>query len=75
MKTNLEKDALKIEEAIVSIGSDLAAAGSLVKYLDLSLNEEFDISNMDVANLTIVLREHLKQIMQKYDKLECILEL
>lgn len=75
MKVNLEKEAVEIEEKIISIGSDLSVAVSLVKFLDLSINDEFEVSNKDIANLAIILRNHINNIVDRYDDLETALDL
>lgn len=75
MKTNLKEEATEIEEKIISIGNDLAVAASLVKYLDLSINDSFCLSNKDIANLTIALRNLLDKIVEEYDSFECSLDI
>lgn len=75
MKTNLKDEANEIEKKIISIGNDLSVAASLVKYLDLSINDSFGLSNKDIANLTIALRNLLDKIVEEYDSFECSLDI
>lgn len=73
MKTFTEKDFEVIEENIVSIGVDLSIASSLAKFLNLALNDELDVNDMDLANLSNLLKKQIFEISNKYDKMECIL--
>ncbi len=68
-------DIEQIETKMHSVGIDLTLIDSIIKYIDMSLNEEIDVSNIDVANLTIVLKRLVKILKSKYDKLERILNL
>ena len=68
MKNNL----VNVEETIYSIGVDIATASSIVKYIDLSLNDSIDVSKMDVANLTILLKKQINSIKEKFEQLECL---
>ena len=68
MKNNL----VDVEETIYSIGVDIAMASSIVNYIDLSLNDNIDVSKMDIANLTLVLKKQISHIKDKFEQLECI---
>lgn len=68
MKSNL----VDVEEAICSIGVDIAMASSIIKYIDLSLNDNIDVSKVDVANLTLVLKKQIYHIKEKFEQLECV---
>ena len=68
MKNNL----VDVEETIYSIGVDIATASSIVKYIDLSLNDNIDVSKMDIANLTLVLKKQISHIKDKFEQLECV---
>ena len=69
---NLKNNLVNVEETIYSIGVDIATASSIVKYIDLSLNDSIDVSKMDVANLTILLRKQINSIKEKFEQLECL---
>ncbi len=73
MKTFTEKDFELIEENIVSIGVDLSIASSLAKFLNLALNDDLDVNDMDLANLSNLLKQQIVEITEKYDKMECVL--
>lgn len=73
MKTFTEKDFEVIEENIVSIGVDLSIASSLAKFLNLALNDDLDVNDMDLANLSNLLKQQIASITEKYDKMECTL--
>lgn len=75
MKTFTEKDFEVIEENIVSIGVDLSIASSLAKFLNLALNDDLDVNDMDLANLSNLLKQQIAAITEKYDKMECTLGL
>lgn len=69
---NLKNNLVNVEETIYSIGVDIATASSIVKYIDLSLNDSIDVSKMDVANLTILLKKQINSIKEKFEQLECL---
>ena len=69
---NLKNNLVNVEETIYSIGVDIATASSIVKYIDLSLNDSIDVSKIDVANLTILLRKQINSIKEKFEQLECL---
>lgn len=68
MKNNL----VDVEETVYSIGVDIATASSIVKYIDLSLNDNIDVSKADIANLTLVLKKQISRIKDKFEQLECV---
>lgn len=75
MKRLSKHKLTKIEEIISDIGSDLSAATSLVKFLDLALNDNLDITNMDLANLTVILKQKINTLNIKYGSLESIFDI
>ena len=72
MGKEVVKTVLNVEETIYSIGVDIAMASSIVNYIDLSLNDNIDVSKMDIANLTLVLKKQISHIKDKFEQLECI---
>lgn len=74
MKSITEKDFASIENNINSVGIELSKITSLVKMIDIALNDELDVTQMDLANLTVLLKEKVFEINKKYDKIEYFLE-
>ncbi|MBQ4122424.1 hypothetical protein IJD44_01680 [bacterium] len=68
-------DNTDIKEKIQSIGVDLNIVASLMKFLDVGLNEQFDIKKSDVENLISVINFSMKEITKEQNKLENLLEL
>ena len=68
-------DNTDIKEKIQSIGVDLNIVASLMKFLDVGLNEQFDIKKSDVENLISVINFSMKEITKEQNKLETLLEL
>ena len=73
MKRFSEKDFANIEKNIYSVGIELSIVVSLVKFLDIAMNDELDINEMDRANLTVLLKEKICEINEKYNTIECLL--
>ena len=73
MKTFSEKDFTNIENNIYSVGVELSIIASLIKFLDISMNDELDINELDRANLTALLKERINDINKKYNKIEYLL--
>ena len=73
MKSFSEKDFLNIENNVYSVGIQLSIITSLVKLLDIAMNDELDINEIDLANLTAILKEKIFEINEKYNKIECLL--
>ena len=73
MKRFSEKDFANIENNIYSVGIELSIVVSLVKFLDIAMNDELDINEMDRANLTVLLKEKICEINEKYNTIECLL--
>ena len=74
MKSITEKDFASIENNINSVGIELSKITSLVKFIDIALNDELDVTQVDLANLTVLLKEKVIEINKKYDKIEYLLE-
>ena len=68
-------DNTDIKEKIQSLGVDLNIVASLMKFLDVGLNEQFDIKKSDVENLISVINFSMKEITKEQNKLENLLEL
>ena len=73
MKRFSEKDFANIENNIYSVGIELSIVVSLVKFLDIAMNDELDINEMDRANLTVLLKEKICEINEKYNTIESLL--
>ena len=73
MKRFSEKDFANIENNIYSVGIELSIVVSLVKFLDIAMNDELDINEIDRANLTVLLKEKICEINEKYNTIECLL--
>lgn len=65
----------QLEEEFHDVGIDLTLLESLAKVMDCSINDEFNISQVDIANLAIVMNRLIKSIKSKYDKIESFLNI
>ena len=70
----MEINKQQLEKRIISIGTDITIIDSLINFLNLAIEDRADFSNYDVANLTIVIRNMVRIVKTKYDKLEQLLE-
>lgn len=73
MKNFSENEFTNIEEKISSVGMDLSIITSLIKFLDLALNDDLGVSDMDLANLSSLLKQRIFDVNSKYDEIECLL--
>ncbi len=64
-----------VREIVQDIGTDLSITASLVKFLDAGLNEELEVKKADLENLVSVINFSIKNIMEKQDSLEYVLEM
>ena len=65
----------QLEEELHDIGIDLTILKSLANVMECSINDEYNISHVDVANLTIVMKRLIKLVKAKYDKVESFLNI
>lgn len=65
----------QIEEDFHSVGIDLTLIETLVKVMDCIIIDEYNITQVDIANLTIVIKRLLKIVKDKYDKIESCLNI
>ncbi len=65
----------KLEKKLHSIGIDITLIDSLVKFLDAAMSDDLDITDVDKANLTIVLKRIVKIIKSKYDSVEQLINI
>ncbi len=63
----------EIEGKICSVGIDLALIDSLIKFMDIALNDKLDITNADMANWVVILKRLVKIVKSKYEKIENVL--
>ncbi len=70
MHNYLKVDIEKLENDVHAIGNELTLAQTLVNFLECSLNGDFDLDNADNSNLVILQKRLLKNIINKYDRLE-----
>ena len=70
MHNYLKVDIEKLENDVHAIGNELTLAHTLVNFLECSLNGDFDLDNADNSNLVILQKRLLKNIINKYDRLE-----
>lgn len=73
MKNFSENEFTNIEEKISSVGMDLSIITSLIKFLDLALNDDLGVSDMDLANISSLLKQRIFDVNSKYDEIECLL--
>ncbi len=71
----MEINKEQLEHKIISIGTDLTLVDSLISFLSMGIEDKFELTNYDLANLTIVIKKMMKIIKSKYDKIEQILEI
>ncbi len=64
-----------VREIVQDIGIDLSITASLVKFLDAGLNEELEVKKADLENLVSVINFSIKNIIEKQDSLEDVLEM
>ncbi len=65
----------QIEEELHDIGIDLTLIESIANVMECSINDEYDINQVDIANLLIVMKRLIKIVIDKYDKIECCLNI
>ncbi len=70
MQNTLKIDFERLENDIHSIGNELTLAQTLNNFLECSLNGDFDLENADNANLAVIQKRILENIIDKYDELE-----
>ena len=71
----MEINKQQIEKKIISLGTDINIVDSLINFLNIAIEDNSNFSNYDIANLTIVIRNMIRIIKTKYDKLEQILDI
>ncbi len=65
----------RLEEELHVIGIDLTLLESLANVMECAINDEYNISQVDIANLTIVMKRLIKLVKAKYDKVESCLNI
>ncbi len=75
MKENKINNIEQLESKIQSVGIDLTIIESLINVLNKCISEDSDINRTDLENLVIVLKRMICNIINKYDKIEAILDL
>ena len=75
MKRFTKKEILALEENLSIVGIELSKITSLVKFLDLAINNESFLSGIDIANLTSLLKQRILEINGKYEKIEMMFDL
>lgn len=68
-------DTSKIEKKMHSIGIDIDLIISLIKSMDISLNEDAEFNTVDLANLTHILKRLMLILKKKHDKIERVLNI
>ena len=74
MKSFTKKEIAALEENISIVGVELSRISSLVKFLDLAINNDISLSRMDIANLTSLLKQRILEINGKYDEIETLFQ-
>lgn len=74
MKSFTKKEITALEENISIVGVELSRISSLVKFLDLAINNDISLSRMDIANLTSLLKQRILEINGKYDEIETLFQ-
>ena len=65
----------QLKNKVISIGTDITIVDSLVNFLEMGIEDKFDLNNYDLANLALVIQKMMKIIKSKQDKIEQILEI
>ena len=69
-KLNLEQ----LVEEVHSLGNDLAALKSLLKFLEYGSDINLGVTNADFENLISVIQNYTKSAVEKLDSIECMLD-
>ncbi len=75
MKENKINNIEQLESKIQSVGIDLTIIESLINVLNKCISEDSDVNRIDTENLVIILKRMICSIINKYDKIEAILDL
>lgn len=59
-----------IFEKITAVGINLSVIVSIVKFLDVSMNDSTNFSNADIHNLVITLKKMLNLVISDYYEIE-----
>ncbi len=65
----------QLKNKVISIGTDITIVDSLINFLEMGIEDKFDLNNYDLANLALVIQKMMKIIKSKQDKIEQILEI
>ena len=65
----------QLKNKVISIGTDITIVDSLINFLEMGIEDKFDLNNYDLANLALVIQKKMKIIKSKQDKIEQILEI
>lgn len=57
-------------EKINTVGINLSVISSIVKFLDVSMNDSTNFSNADIHNLVITLKKMLNLVISDYYEIE-----
>ena len=57
-------------EKIATVGINLSVISSIVKILDVSMNDSTNFSNADIHNLVITLKKMLNLVISDYYEIE-----
>lgn len=57
-------------EKITTVGINLSVISSIVKFLDVSMNDSTNFSNADIHNLVVTLQKMLNLVMSDYYEIE-----
>lgn len=57
-------------EKITTVGINLSVISSIVKFLDVSMNDSTNFSNADIHNLVITLKKMLNLVISDYYEIE-----
>ena len=61
-------------EKITTVGINLSVISSIVKFLDVSMNDSTNFSNADIHNLVVTLQKMLNLVMSDYYEIEQYIE-
>ena len=74
MKRFTKKEIAALDENLCLVGIELAKITSLVKILDIAINNELLLSRMDISNLTSLLKQRILEVNLNYEKIESLFD-
>ena len=74
MKKFNKNSVLSIYDKITVVGVNLSIISSIIKFLDVSINDNTNFSKADVHNLVITLKKMHNIVINDYSEIEKIID-